>query len=283
MNGFPQPLTVSCDGLDSAAADLERGALASLPSRWLLSDNGTADVVAIDGCRAGWTSMVEDAIQSGRRGALVIEPGCADPGALTELADHAADEGCVVAVASPYITDPAWDSALPQVQSAIQQMTLLESVIVAPHRSPDALFGALLEQLGVVEMLLGSTGDWRAIHVSDSGYVLHGEKDAIALSLCGTLSHLGRLEILLSGPAQRWAGEFVSETIARPGIISRHDSNGAATLPPIFEGGRRATWLQLHRAIVGDDSNPTYSLNALAHVMRLAIQILGRSDGPAAR
>jgi hypothetical protein len=275
LNGGAR-LTVSLYGLDPAMADVERVVLASLPERWRITDED-ADVAVIDGSHPNWPEALDRTLRRHPRGVVLANAHQADPDAVAAAADDAGTAAIPVAVGSPYLADPAFRAALPQLRTDRATSSLYASTIKwMADEGGRNLSAALLDQLAMVDAIVGPLDRLERSHRTASAYLAFGVGGDLAVSLLGasSINRAGHLELSLVGADQRWSVEFDASAISRPALITRYDDSGALTSDPLFEGGRRATWRELHAAIL-NGSELSYPLRVLAGTMRLATAILG--------
>lgn len=269
-------LDVTLDARDATVAATQRAILASVPGGFRISDAGPADVSIVDGRDTDWVAAVERVVDVGVRGILLVRPGPADPDRVRGLSRAVAGR-CVVAVDAPYAADPAWVASAGAVAADAAAAPIVDSVACVP--AGDGLPGALLDQLAVVRPLVDLAGELRPVHRGAGQYVLVGGRGP-RVSLTGVVSGTGRAGLTLDvvGPACRWQVRFDDTAPARPTTITRYDATGAHTRPPVYAGGRRATWQRLHAAVTGT-GEVGYALDQLADDLRLAGRVYPATSG----
>jgi hypothetical protein len=256
-------------------ADGVRGAvLASVPGRFVVAGNGTADVAVVSGRSPGWPTDVARAVDGGVRGVLVVRPALVGAGAVRDLARAVAGRA-VVAVDTAYAADPTWTAARDEVAGDAAAASIVDSVVSVPDGDP---VGALLDQLAVVRAAAGPFDAPRLVHRGDRAYVLVARTPGPRVTLAGVTSAAGRAALALDvvAPARRWQVRFDDAALARPTEVTVHDETGAHTRPLVYESGRRVTWQRLHRALTGD-GEVSYGLDQLAEDLSLAVHLM---EGP---
>jgi hypothetical protein len=249
-------LSVTFDTDDRAVVALQRTVLASLPESFALVGAGQADVVAIAGTDGDWVERVRRAVHGGARGVFIALPGRADPVALRQIGAGARAAGVAVLVAAAYRADPTWADCLATVRRDVPSLQLVESITrVAPgggpHANRDALWRGLLEQLGLVEDLVGRPVDLEVAHSSEAQYVVAGAAGPSAVTLTGVISPLRSEHFSLDAVGEdfRWSARFEGDALARPSEVTRWDRSGSQAAPRRYEGSYRRCWRVLPDAI----------------------------------
>jgi hypothetical protein len=262
-------LTVALDARDAASADTQRSALASVPGGFRIGDGGPADVAVLSGGGADWVGEVARAAHGGVRGILLVRPRPMDAARVREVSRAVAGR-CVVAVDTPYATDPAWVAVAGEVAADAATAAIVDSVVSVPAGRDGDLAAALLDQIAVVRPLVGVVDRLCPAHGGDGRYVFVGVTPGPRVSLTGVTSAAGRTGLTLDvvAPARRWGVRFDGTAPARPTRITRYDRSGAYTRPLIWASGHRATWQRLHEALTGGGT-VGYSLDQLADDLEL--------------
>ena len=164
-------LSVKLPADDPRAADLHRAVLASVPSRFHITDAPVAAVYVISGQPSGWVERARQVITDGARAMLLTR---LQPVALDHL------------------------KALED--SAVEAAAIVDSVVSSA--STDTLTGALLAQLAVVRPLIAGADLAPVTYHPDSHYVLAGQAGAAAVTL-PAWSPPGRRGLAV-GHASRW-------------------------------------------------------------------------------
>lgn len=252
--------------LDASAAGLHRAVLASVPSRFAVvagADASSADVRVVSGASPDWVDQVAAAIGDGTRAVMLAGPCRVAADDVRELAAKAAAAGVVVAVDNPYVSDPAWTSALPRIREVLAVSSLVDSTVtISPSDGPGrALTSALIEQLGLVRTLLNDYGVRAAVPPSDSHYVVVDDPrrsglagdgaDHKVLTLVGVVSAHGEpgLSLTVVGNERRCTVHFHDDALARPTEITFFDDKTQDAHRPHFESGYRACWARLHDSV----------------------------------
>lgn len=271
----PNPITVSLNTSDSAAAVLHRSVLASLPRRFVITDKGAgreqADVAVISGREASWIEHFETAVDGGVKGILLVASTAADPNQIRKLRTRDA----MVAVDTRFAADPAWAAAIPDIAADAQTVSLIDSVMTVEDSADGALFNNLVEQLAVIRPVVGAFDRLDCIYRSDRQLALVGNvgKAAVSLTVVASPTSGSTLRVDVVSSARRWQANFDDTALAQPTEIITYDCNGAHTRPLLYANGRRAIWMQLHTGIT-ERAKVTYSLEQLATDIEIAQQAL---------
>jgi hypothetical protein len=231
-----------------------------------------ADVTAVAG-HAGWTDRASAAIRSGAKGVVVSAPVAEDPAGLTAVADAA---GSVVVLDLQWAGNLALDSTSENVHGAIaaalKDAVLLDSVAIAvPGTDPLHL---LTDQLGVLVQCGIEVRNVRMVQRNGNGYTVSGViADGIPVALQGiltsalpatasltVLTSTGRTDVVLPDPAAAWPAEVRSVT-----------TEGAMTLPTLYESSHRTSWSRVHSHI--SSGTPAHDLARFSAVMSLLSQL----------
>jgi hypothetical protein len=241
--------------------------VASLPVSFAPAGGGP-DVVALAGT-AGWTASAFEAVRSGVRGVVVVDPVAEDPAAL---AAAAAEAGTAVVLDQEWAGNPVLAESQAAVRNAISDAladaVLLDSVAWgAPGTDPEAL---LMRHLGAVLACGVELEGLRVIQRNANGYTVIGSlpggapaalqgittSSLPATATVSVLTSSGRADITLPDASAGWPAQVRSVTSA-----------GAATFPTIYESAHRHSWRRLRAAIdsgaTGTDLERFAALTAL--------------------
>ena len=267
----PQPFTVNLDPGRSTSSFLQRAVLATVPNRFLVTQNGPADVVVVSGDHPHWPDVVAEAVDGGSRGVVIVDPGFVEPGRVATLA-RAVDGRAVVGVETTYADDRTWTAVREEVVAAAATASIVDSLVYLPDdRADDRLVPALISQLAVVRPLVDSLESLRLLHRGAREYVLEARTSGPHVSLAGVKSANGSVGLALDvvESSRRWEIRFDQTALGGATMVTSHDATGAHTRPLVHESGRRMTWLRLHRALTGN-GEIGYSLDDLARDLALA-------------
>jgi hypothetical protein len=260
------PLLVQA-GPDVEQAGTVGAVVASLPVSFAPAD-GVPDVVALTGT-AGWTAAATEAVRSGVRGVVVVDPVAEDPAALTAAA---AEAGTAVVLDQTWAGNPALAESQAAVRTAIAtalaDAVLLDSVAWGvPGTDPEVL---LTRHLGAVLACGVELKDLQVIQRNANGYTVIGSlpggapaalqgittSSLPATATVSVLTSTGRADITLPDASAGWPAKVRSVTAA-----------GAATFPTIYESAHRHSWRRLRAAIAA--GAPETDLERFAAVTEL--------------
>lgn len=264
------PLRVQAS-LDAERTGTVRAVVASLPVSFAPAGGGL-DVVALAGT-AGWTASAAEAVRSGVRGVVVVDPVAEDPAAL---AAAAAEAGAAVVLDQAWAGNPVLAEPHAAVRNAIADAladaVLLDSVARGvPGTDPEVL---LTRHLAAILACGVELEGLRVIQRNANGYTVIGSLpggapaalQGIATSSLPTtatisvLTSSGRADITLPDASAGWPAEVRSVTSA-----------GAATFPTIYESAHRHSWRRLRAAI--DSGAPEADLERFAALTALVGQL----------
>lgn len=236
------------------------------------AEAGTPDVIAVAG-NAGWTGRAATAIRGGARGVVVSAPVAEDPAELTGAADTA---GAVVVIdrqwAGNVALDPASGNVDGVVAEALKDAVLLDSVVVAaPGTDPLHL---MTEQFAVLVQCGIEVKNLQMVQRNGNGYTVAGVlaggapvalQGILTSALPATasvsiLTSTGRADVALPDPAAAWPAEVRAVT-----------SEGATTLPTLYESPHRTSWSRIHSHL--SSGNPANDLVQFTTVMSLLSQL----------
>jgi hypothetical protein len=270
----PTALHVTLGTTDANSATVHRSVLASVPRRFLVSEDGTADVVVVSGRDPGWPERVARVVDTGAQGVLVVRPGLADPQEIRDLVGTVAGRA-VVAVDTPYAADPTWTAAQPAVAADAASAAIVDSLVSIAADPAADIVEALVGQLAVVRPLVEPLDELRLLHRDEWAYMLGAHTRGPTVTLSGATSAGGHavLAVDVVAAQRRWQIHFDDTALAGPTEVTRYDDAGAHTWPFVYESGRRGTWQRLHQAVTGG-GEVAYSLDQLAKDVELARRVL---------
>jgi hypothetical protein len=242
------PLRVQA-GPDVEQAGAVGAVVASLPVSFAPA-GGVPDVVALAGT-AGWTAAATEAVRSGVRGVVVVDPVAEHPAALAAAAAEAAT---AVVLDQTWAGNPALAesqaAARTAIATALAEAVLLDSVACGvPGTDPKVL---LTRHLGAVLACGVELEDLRVIQRNANGYTVIGSlpggapaalqgittSSLPATATVSVLTASGRADITLPDASAGWPAEVRSVTAA-----------GATTFPTLYESAHRHSWRRLRAAV----------------------------------
>ena len=270
----PTALRVTLDTTDADSVTVHRTVLASVPRRFLVTEDGTAEVVVVSGRNPEWPERVIRVVDTGARGVMVVRPGLADPEQIRDVVGAVAGRA-VVAVDAPYAADPTWTAAQPDVAADAVGAAIVDSLVSMAAGQAADIVEALVGQLAVVRPLVESLDEVRLVHRDERAYVLSAHTRGPTATLSGATSAGGHaaLTVDVVSAQRRWQIRFDDTAPAGPTEVTRYDDTGAQTWPFVYESGRRVTWQRLYQAVTGGGA-VAYSLDQLAKDVELARRVL---------
>jgi hypothetical protein len=265
----PPRLTVTLDPTHAGTATRHEEVLASLPARWRITHD-VGDVAVVFGGRPDWVGRAGAALATGCRALLVTRPSWTEPGAVTVLAADAAKAGAIVAVESSYLADPTWTRMLPALREHVGDAVVVDSVATVPTADTVSVLSLCIEQLALVQTIVGSVDSVGFRQIDLDSYVFGGNSKRGVLNLVGTRGGCGaeRLALDLVGMEKAWRIRFDQGAPARPSAVERLDSSGFHRFAQTYETGRRGIWAELHEAIL-QSAPVSYGLSLLTECLRL--------------
>ena len=234
-------LTVTSSPAADAAGDVAQ-VIASLPVS-LHPATGEADLVGIAG-EGGWVAAATDAIASGARGVMIVDPSAAD---VTELVEQAEAARVPVVIDATWSHNPAVANSAAAFAEHHDADSLVESRVNVPLDSD--IERVLLNQLSLIRTAVGPIESVTFPRKNSRGY------DALA-SLVGGAS--ASLTAILSNSVQQSATvrilkpttsvelELSDPASAAPGHAVVSGPEGATLLTTQWETAHRAAWRRLH-------------------------------------
>lgn len=270
-----RPLGIRPLGVQAVAVAEQTGAVgavvASLPVSFAPAAS-RPDVVALAGT-AGWTDAATDAVSSGVRGIVVIDPVAEDPSAL---AAAAAEAGAAVVLDQAWAGNPVLDDSVGAARTAIAgalaDAVLLDSVAWGSPGTDSAVL--LTRHLAAVLACGVELAGLRVIQRNANGYTVIGSlpggapaalqgittSSVPATATVSVLTSTGRADITLPDASAGWPAEVRSVTSA-----------GATTSPTIYESAHRHSWRRLRAAV--DSAAPAADLERFAALTALVGQL----------
>jgi hypothetical protein len=237
-------LTVFASGPADAAGRIAE-TVASLPISLHPGGEG-ADLIGVAG-DAGWTEAAQDAIRSGARGVLVVDPVAEDVAGLRAQAE---DAGVPVVLDSPWAHNPAVLESAAVLAERNDAETLLEVRVDLPLGSD--LDRVLLGQLALVRAVAGPVVRLQFDRRTRTGY------DALGVLTSGARLNLSAIlsDGLPAGASVRAirAKDAVRLSVPDPGtaVPGRHvvsDEHGATLRTTKWESSHRVAWRRLHELV----------------------------------
>ncbi|MEC3853998.1 hypothetical protein [Paenarthrobacter ureafaciens] len=218
-------------------------AVASLPESFgpAASDN-QADVQVISG-QPGWTARAAEAIASGARGVVVVNPAAEN---TESLQANAQQSGAAVVLDQCWASNPALPGAEDTVRSMAGRAALLDTVATAPTGTdPGELFA---DHFATVVRLTGPLASLRLLTRGPRGYTATAVlTNGAPVALQGVVSNArpaaldfrlltddGGVSVTLPEPVAAW-----------PATVKVTGPQGELLLPTIYESAHRATWRRL--------------------------------------
>jgi hypothetical protein len=268
-------LTVFATGPADAAGRIAE-AVASLPISLHPGDEGS-DLVGVAG-DSGWTDAAQQAIRSGARGVLVVDPVAEDVAALRAEAEEA---GVPVVLDSPWAHNPAVLETAAVLAERNDRETLLEVRVDLPLGAD--LDRALLGQLALVRAVAGPVTRLRFDRRNRSGYDALGRLASGArLNLSAILSDAvpagASVRVIRAEDAVRLSVPDPGTTV--PGRLVVSDERGATLRTTKWESSHRVAWRRLHQLVT--TGAPWSELDCFEQDVAVATQAL-QHDGATGR
>lgn len=252
--------TVTATPAAKKAGDVAQ-VLASLPVSLhpASAEANSADLMGFAG-EDGWVAAVSEAIASGARGVLVVDPVAADVAALIATAEAA---GVPVVLDSTWSHNPAVTNTADAFARHHSADSIVESRINAPVGSDTER--VLLNQLSLVRTAVGAVRSIRFARRNDKGYdalatLASGASASLAAILTNSVPTSATLRILGSETAVEL--ELPGPATAAPGHAVVSGPEGATLLPTLWETAHRAAWRRLHHLV--QSGEPSGDLSGFA-------------------
>ena len=217
--------------------------IASLPISLSRSTSAEPDLVAVTGT-TGWTNRAIDAIRTGARGVLVIDPQ-AEP--VHELKSVASQRGVPVVLNHRWASNLGVEVARRKVQSISTEISFVDLTARIGHIGTS---GSALEELRLIaSQLVGRIQGLRTLRHSDPVLLATGYCAGTSIPVTFTILHTpvgafaaharivtanGEIELRIPSP----------ETAA-PAEVSFTDAEGTTLAPTLYESSRRSSWRRL--------------------------------------
>ena len=237
-------LTVASSPVADASGDVAQ-VIASLPVS-LHPAEGGGDLIAIAGIR-GWAEAAAEAIASGARGLLIVDPVAAD---VTSLRETASAAGVPVLVDATWTYNPAVAQSAGAFAAHHDADSLLEARVDVPIGSD--FDHVLLSQLSLVRAAVGPAVHLEFARRTERGYdamahLAGGARAGVTAIATDSLPPAATLRILK--PTTAVVLTVPSPTTASPGRAVVSGPEGATLLPTQYETAHRAAWRHLHRLV----------------------------------
>ena len=226
------------------AGDID-AVVASLPVSLRPASTGT-DLVAVDG-QTGWAGAASQAIETGARGVVVIDPTTADVADLSTLARR---RGVPVVIDYPFAGNPAVPVAAPYFSGHDDRHALLECTVTA--RLGADLARVLIDQLALVGALAARVEKAKALDWTSRRYVISGLlADGRRTRLTGICTDAGPPTAAVRMLREDGSMELTvpNPETARPAQATIVTPDGAKSLPTLFETAHRLAWRRLARLV----------------------------------
>lgn len=228
-------------------------------------------LAAIDGA-PGWGHRLDEALDAGARGILVVEPSDAVEFDVDTLSAHAAEKRVPVVLYTRWAQNPMLLSAAEHFRKQAGHAGLLESKNIV---QPTARFGnELLAQLALVRAAIDEITIVTPIFSNDHGYSLLGTLAGgmrVTLTATRTLALPETATLRLLTPTGSVKLELPGQATAQPGKAFFTNASGAMQLPTLFETAHRAAWRRLHAEVL--QGQTTHDLADFNHDQALAAKV----------
>lgn len=244
-------LTVTSSSAADAAGDIPQ-VIASLPVS-LHPASDQADLIGIAG-EDGWVVAAEEAISSGARGVMIVDPVAADVTALIEKAEAA---GVPVVIDARWSGNPAVASSADAFAEHHDADSLVEARVNVPLDSE--IERVLLNQLSLVRTAVGPVKSITFARKNARGYdalavLTSGASANLTAILSNSVPHSATLRILK--PETSVEVELPGPATAAPGHAVVSGPDGATLLTTQWETAHRAAWRRLHSLVDAGKTSP---------------------------
>lgn len=217
-------------------------AIATLPMS-LRATPADADLVGLRGA-AGWPGIALEAIRSGARGVLVVDPVADETSTLEQVA---ADSGVPVVLDTTWAYNPAVRAAVDSFVRLSVPGALVEVRSNLPLRSSRS--HALLDQLSLVRAAVGAVESVQYVRFDTYGFdaigtLENGSRVTFAAILTNSVASSATVRIVR--PTDAVELFLPAPTTAAPGRAVVCGPNGETLLPTKYETGHRVAWRELH-------------------------------------
>jgi hypothetical protein len=234
-------LTISLPG-DGVGLEL----LASLPISFRRAD-AEPDVALVDGGPDGWTESVSDALQTGARAVVVLDPVITSADAIRQLASDASQAGKSVILSETWAGNPIVADVRSTWGPHLRATDFLEVFSVVGAEVEEAFF----RQLRVLRNLGFAPPTFSDVVTGRGGLLGTGTLEGRAVSACVAVSAIGdgTLSFVANGPDDQVTLKLPSSATARPALAALVTVEGAQQRPTLWETAHRASWRRVHRMI----------------------------------
>ena len=248
-----EQLTVASEPAADHAGSIPE-VIASLPVSLARSTSAEADLVAVSGA-TGWTNRAMEAIRSGARGVLVVDPQ-AEP--VHELKKVASQHEVPVVLNHRLASNPGVEVARSKVQSISGDISFVD--LTASVVSTGTYSSALDELRLIASRLVGRIQGLRTLRRSEDSLLATGHcaGTSIPVTFAALHSPLGPFAayariVTASGDIEL---RIPSPETAAPAEVTFTDAEGTTLAPTLFESSRRSSWRRLI-GFVDSRSQPT--------------------------
>lgn len=247
-------VSVALNGRDAAR---QRAVLATLPNDFRVVD-GAADIVLLSGHADGLAGTWADAllrIGAGTRAIMLTSPAGLDSAQRAALAQIEVERGIPVVIARNYAPWFEQDRAAfdPEIAADVAILDLTAMV-----GAGGGMADAMLELLYIAELVAGPLDAARFLVDTADVFVIEisGGKLPSPARLSAYRGLTERLEFDRVARGRRERIEIAHDAHGRPALIGHHDVSGSHFATPVYQGGYRAGWLALHKAMTGPGAAP---------------------------
>jgi hypothetical protein len=226
-----------------------------------------ARLAAVDGRSADWLETLQNAIQPGTAGVLVVRPaaGASEPD-IRAIATAAADAGTIVAVQATWAANPAVAPFARAVSERLSDVALIDSVVQLGGTGTCSWADVLLDQLTLMRAVIGPLELARFAAQHEHGYTLDGAIGASTVAMSAVRSAALPQNARLAAYGATAEAHLIVPTVstAIPATAWFVDSAGAVMQPTWYEAASRASWRRLHDAAAKRPGEPLPDLADLA-------------------
>jgi hypothetical protein len=255
----------------AAIAQPHDAILATLPNRFWQT-TGDADVRIIEkGNVAGAASVLAD----GTTLVFLADPAALTPEAFDTVVAAAADRpiGFSVAAASALS-----DEALALLTEATDDAPFLVDCVGETVGDDEAaLRTAVFEQLILVDTIAGPITGAALLHRDRAQIVARLDLGSGWTGVRLTARRTQRVRFALHAVSHthRRTVEILPEAHATPAQVAIHDSKGTRIASPLYQGGYRRSWIDLHAAATGEAATSLVSVGSVRRALAALFTILG--------
>jgi hypothetical protein len=210
-----------------------------------------ARLAAVDGRSGGWLETLENAIEPGTAGVLVVRPA-AGPSAqdIRAVAAAAAGTGTIVAVQATWAANPAVAPFARTAAERLSDITLIDSVVQLDDTRHGRWTDVLLDHLTLLHAVIGRLELARFAAQHGHGYTVDGAIGASTVTMSAVRSATPPQAARLAAYGAMAEAHLIMPvgSTAMPATAWFVDSAGAAMQPTWYETASRASWRRLHHA-----------------------------------